>query len=469
MQRNRTKQKKNQQKSPSLSHTVTKKNDKEIVTAYALATDGKAIAKGEDQIIVFVKDLLPGEKGKVEIIKKKSNYKTAHLTKLDSDSAANYRVTPPCNYYELCGGCQLQHISPEIQSDFKLQWLFETLRRIGKWNDENITEAKNKIEIVYLKRENYRRRIRLHFDGKHLGFKQNNSNKVINISNCLITSKLINEKLEFIRKNLLKMVAELNQKHWECEIEITESDDNKVVMHIADVSTENTTYSKEILNKLQRNLEIIPEQNIILNHPELPKFKIKKQSFVQPHLDCIHYYYKYIYNNIYDFINKNKEKIDQFKAYDLYAGAGVFSGIPHFVGKQLALNINCVGVEGIPEAIESLNHNYKNFPVTGLTEDVDHFIEKQFQQKLQAPHSNEGIHLLILDPPRAGCSLANMQKIVELCAKNALVLYLACDPASFARDTRVLLEGGFKLNSLTLFDSFGHTTHYEVLGCFEKK
>ena len=61
-----------------------------------------------------------------------------------------------------------------------------------------------------------------------------------------------------------------------------------------------------------------------------------------------------------------------------------------------------------------------------------------------------------------------MQKIVEICAKNALILYLACDPASFARDSRVLLEGGFQLTNLTLFDSFGHTTHYEVLGCFEK-
>ncbi|MBX9838903.1 MAG: hypothetical protein K2X69_11400, partial [Silvanigrellaceae bacterium] len=72
------------------------------------------------------------------------------------------------------------------------------------------------------------------------------------------------------------------------------------------------------------------------------------------------------------------------------------------------------------------------------------------------------------DPPRSGCGIATMQKIVEICSKKALVLYLACDPASFARDTRVLLEGGFKIKNLSLFDSFGHTIHYEVLGCFEK-
>lgn len=466
MQRNRTKQK--AQHTSNHNHVIIKKNEKENITAYALSTDGKAIGRGEDQIVVFVPNLLPGEKAKVEVIKKKANYKIATLAKLET--SAPYRTTPPCQYNEHCGGCQLQHISPEFQSEFKLQWLFETLKRIGKWEVRHISEAERKIEIVYLRREHYRRRVRLHFDGKHLGFKQNSSNKVTDIKHCYISANKINQKIEFIRVNLLKIVTELNHKSWECEIEVTVSDDEKVILHIADLTINDKNLNKnELLKTLEKNLNIVSDQNISLKHPDLPKFKIKKQSFVQPHLDCIQYYYKYLSQNISAFIQKNKESITNFKAIDLYAGAGIFTGIPYFAGKPHKIEIDCLGVEGVPEAIDSLNNNYKNYPVRGITQDVDQFIEQQFQLKLQDPDNYSDFHILILDPPRAGCTIANMQKIVEICAKNTLVLYLACDPASFARDSRVLLEGGFKLTSLTLFDSFGHTTHYETLGCFEKK
>ena len=465
MQRNRSKQK--SLSKTSLSHTTAKKNDRETITAYGLATDGKAIAKGEDQIIVFVKDLLPGEKAKVEIIKKKSTYKIAILAKLET--TASFRSQAPCQYYESCGGCQLQHISPELQTNFKLKWFFETLKRIGKWNDSHFNKAEQILEIVYLKKEYYRRRIRLHFDGKNLGFKQSSSNKVTNISKCLISTELINHKIEFIRKNLLKCASLLENKHWECEIEVTESDDGKIIINIADIfNFEKTLQVGNIHKVIEKNLEINQDQHILIKHPDLQKFKLKKQSFVQPHINCIFHYYKYIKMSIDLFLKKNQFRIKNFITYDLYSGAGVFTGIPYFVGLKYNLKINCYGIEGIKEAIDSLNQNYKNLPVQGKTQNVDDFINEQFQLKSQDPNNYQGIHILILDPPRAGCSIVNMQKIVELCAKNSLILYLACDPASFARDSRVLLEGGFQLNNLTLFDSFGHTTHYEVLGCFEK-
>ncbi|MGY3804290.1 class I SAM-dependent RNA methyltransferase [Pigmentibacter ruber] len=465
MQRNRSKQK--SVSKSSLSHTVSKKNEREIITAYSLSTDGKAIAKGEDQIVVFVKDLLPGEKAKVEIIKKKSTYKLALVTKLES--TVSYRTIPPCQYYDLCGGCQLQHISSEFQSNFKLQWFFETLKRIGKWNDSHFLKAEQILEVVYLKKEYYRRRIRLHFDGKNLGFKQSSSNKVTNISNCLITTELINNKIEFIKKALLKCVSLLENKHWECEIEITESDDEKIIIHVADVfNFDKNLQISNIIKVIEKNLEINQDQHILIKHPDLQKFKLKKQSFIQPHINCIFHYYKYIKFSIDLFLKKYQFRIQNFITYDLYSGAGVFTGIPYFAGLQYNLKINCYGIEGIKEAIESLNQNYKNLPVQGKTQNVDDFIQEQFENKTKDPNNYHGIHILILDPPRSGCTITNMQKIVEICAKNALILYLACDPASFARDSRVLLEGGFQLTNLTLFDSFGHTTHYEVLGCFEK-
>ena len=452
-------------------HNTQKKYEKETITAFTISTDGRAIGRSADNVVVFIKDMLPEETAKVEIISKKSNYKNAILSKIEV--ASPNRVTPPCIYTSQCGGCQLQHISQNMQTEYKTKWFLETLKRIGKWNDSFIKESEKIISVVFLKREHYRRRVRLHFDGKNLGFKESSSNKVTDIEHCLITSLKINDKIKIIKENLLKSFKEIHEKKIaqkiECEIEATESDDGKVILHLASFSLESLNDRDKCIKIFEKNLEINNEQGIHLKHPELPRFKIKKQSFVQPHMDCIKFYYQHMQESVDSFFNKfSKNQNEKILAWDLYSGSGVFTSLPYFSGKRHNLNVECLGIEGIKEAIESLNYNHKNFPIQGHTQDVENFIESQFQLKITDANNYIGASVIILDPPRSGCSISTMQKIVEVCGKKALILYLACDPASFARDTRVLLEGGFKLKNLSLFDSFGFTTHYEVLGCFEK-
>lgn len=467
----------NRQKSFQNNYTqqnIQKKFEKETITTFALSTDGRAIGRSIDNVIVFIKDMLPEETAKIEIISKKSNYKNAIVSKIEI--ASPHRVTPPCIYMNHCGGCQLQHISQDIQTEYKTKWFFETLKRIGKWNESFIKESEKMISIVFLRREYYRRRVRFHFDGKNLGFKESGSNKVTEIGHCLITSQNINNKIKFIKESLLKSLKEIQEKNFskkiECEIEATESDDGKIILHLANFSVEPELDKNKCIKILEKNLEINNEQGIHLRHPELSRFKIKKQSFIQPHVDCIKLYHQHMQECIDTFLKKFRNnasnKTEKLNAWDLYSGAGVFTSLPYFSGKRHNLEVECIGIEGIKEAIESLNNNHKNYPIQGHVQDVENFIESQFQLKLSNTNQFVGVNIIILDPPRAGCSISTMQKIVEVCSKKALIIYLACDPASFARDTRVLLEGGFKLKNLSLFDSFGHTIHYEVLGCFEK-
>ncbi|KAB8033786.1 class I SAM-dependent RNA methyltransferase [Fluviispira multicolorata] len=449
------------------------KHEKETLTSYALSTDGKAIARGEDGIIVFIKDMLENETAKVEIINKKSNYKNAIINKIESPSP--HRVTPPCKFTDRCGGCQLQHVSPEVQSELKSRWFFETLKRIGKWDSANINSAEKLLSLIFLKQEHYRRRVRFHFNGKELGFRGSHSNRIVDIDHCLIASLKINEKISFLKDNLIKAFKEIQEKKFgklmECEIELTECDDEKVVLNIADFQVDQDPNKEICLTIIEKYLTIQNEQIIHLKHSELPRFRLKKQSFIQPHLDCIQLYYQHIKENTDDFfknIIKNKQDKNQFIAWDLYSGAGIFSPLPYFSGKRFNVDVQCFAVEGIKDAIDSLNINCKNLPVAGIVNDVEVFVDQEFKKKLDPLTQFKDIDIIILDPPRAGAGIEIMQKIVELCSKKSLVMYLACDPASFARDTRVLLEGGFRLKSLNLFDAFGHTIHYEVLGCFER-
>lgn len=443
------------------------------VQAQSLATDGSAIARGDDGIVVFVKQMLPTEKAIVKITTQKATYKKAALLKLEQRS--DQRVQPACVYYDQCGGCQIQHIQPERQMQYKLQWFIETLRRIGKWEENDWRQAEKTCSAVTLKSDHYRRRIRLHFNGKALGFRKQESHHIVPIKHCLITAQGLNDQLSSIAEKLAKIFATLAGKVSECEIEVTQGDDEKIIYHLAHMQCQSDKAKKEFEDFFIKEFKIQKDQMLALQHPDLGKFKIRPQSFVQPHEHSIASYCQHIKSCFSDHLSQwcTDKKFDKTKSmlcWDLYAGSGFFTSLAYLAGKDLGLNIQSIGIEGICEAIESLKKKHKGLPVDGLCQDVTKFIDAQFdsycdpaqKQNMQRPS------LVILDPPRSGAGIQNMQKLVELCEQRALVLYLACDGASFARDTSILLEGGFKLKNLFLFDAFAQTVHYEVLGCFER-
>ena len=68
---------------------------------------------------------------------------------------------------------------------------------------------------------------------------------------------------------------------------------------------------------------------------------------------------------------------------------------------------------------------------------------------------------VVLDPPRAGAGAKVVESLVNL--KPAHIIYVACDPVSFARDLKQLVVGGYRLNSLRAFDLFPHTHHIETV------
>jgi 23S rRNA (uracil1939-C5)-methyltransferase len=431
---------------------------------------------------VFVEDLLPEETATIKIHAKKSTYKRATVVHRENESVI--RGKPPCPYYAACGGCQLQHLKEDKQVDIKVQWFFETLKRIGKWDSEDIKKTEKNFSVVYLKQSHYRRRIRLHFDGKDLGFHQRESHQIVSIKSCYLARPLINEKITFIKSKLPALYPELlkiaSVSQLEFDVELTESDEEKIIINVVNFQTKFSNLKEEILQQLKvellKNFGTAEDQLIHMKHPMLGRFKFKKESFVQPHYRVIDSYFQNITNCVHSFYEKFLKSISQskqssktlpmpFYAWDLYSGSGIFSCIPYFIGLKFNITVQTTAVEGVQEAIDSLMVNYKNIPVDGVVQDVSDFIDDKFNSvRTEGGQAN----IIILDPPRSGVGIPNMQKLVEVCAHEACVLYLACDPASYARDTQILLEGGFQNHQTILFDAFGQTNFYEVLGFFTR-
>ena len=138
-------------------------------------------------------------------------------------------------------------------------------------------------------------------------------------------------------------------------------------------------------------------------------------------------------------------------ALDVYCGAGLFSA---FLAPKVA---RLVGIELSPEACEDFAANLDEF---------DHVELYQGPAEEVLPALEIEAGLVVVDPPRSGLDRAVLQALVRLAAP--LLIYVSCDPATLARDTRRLLEGGYRLQQVTPFDLFPQTYAIESISVFVK-
>src|SRR5215467_3613411 len=91
------------------------------------------------------------------------------------------------------------------------------------------------------------------------------------------------------------------------------------------------------------------------------------------------------------------------------------------------------------------------------------FVEGQVDASLQG--SDLKPHVVVLDPPRAGCGVKTVERIIPLGAQR--IVYVSCNPTTFAREAEILSKHNYELSRLTLLDQFPNTYHIETVGLFE--
>ncbi len=143
---------------------------------------------------------------------------------------------------------------------------------------------------------------------------------------------------------------------------------------------------------------------------------------------------------------------------DLFCGTGTISQLLSKAGFS-----EVIGVDIEPKAIENAQENARRNAINNLTffaTDVGKFL-------LEQPQYQHQLHVLMMDPPRAGIAPKTLRKVMDLQAN--FIVYISCNPATFARDTETLEANGYALEKWSLIDQFPHTSHVEVLGRFKKR
>lgn len=142
---------------------------------------------------------------------------------------------------------------------------------------------------------------------------------------------------------------------------------------------------------------------------------------------------------------------------DLFCGTGTISQLL----KKAGFN-EVIGVDIEPKAIENAKENAARNQIENITffaTDVGKFL-------LEQPQYQNQLKVLMMDPPRAGIAPKTLRKVMDLNAQ--YIVYISCNPATFARDTETMEANGYALEKWSLIDQFPHTSHVEVLGRFRK-
>ena len=158
-----------------------------VVTIESLGNNGDGIGRHEGKV-VFVPFTLPGEMVRVKATTRKKSYLRA--LKLETLQSADERQTPPCPYFERCGGCEWQHVPYALQLETKVEQLADVLVRIGQLNAPDIS-AIVASDLPY----HYRNRIQGTVRNGQFHYRQRGSNKLIAIEQCAIAEQAINRRL----------------------------------------------------------------------------------------------------------------------------------------------------------------------------------------------------------------------------------------------------------------------------------
>ena len=403
---------------------------------------------------LFVEGALPGEVCDVAVHQSKNRFQRGRVSKVHQASAL--RRTPFCSYVSQCGGCQNQHVASEDLLRLKQQAISELMQRVGGIDTLPWQAPLNS------KEQGYRRKARLAIDAQkkgslHLGFRGQN-NRVIDIEQCPVLTSVLSGMMPKLRA----VVAQLAQPKALGHVSLIDAEPQPlVVMRVTrDLSNADrklladwaqTQGTRLVLESAKNQFELL---NGDCTEPVQSYFTLEDGSRLG-----------FMPN---DFVQVNGEMNQRMiaqalewlspsaddRVLDLYCGMGNFS-LP------LARVCHSVtGVEGVDEMVQRAGDNAR---ANGLDNARFEQMDLNRDASLEVL-ARQRWDLILLDPARAG-AFELMAQLPKLSAKK--ILYVSCNPATFARDAAELVKSQYGLTRIGLMDMFPGTSHTEVMALFE--
>ena len=436
-----------------------------------LAFDGKSVAH-RDGKVVFLKGGLPGETVEAEIVQSRRRYDKALVHRVIKKS--EHRIEARCTHIGQCGGCTWQDLAYEQQLLFKHKQVVDCLERLGGFKDIEVEPLlgvaepfwyRNKMEFSFHVDEDDSLRLGLHERGRF--------DRIFDLSKCYLQSELSNQVVAWVRSFAVdNAIPAYNVKTHEGYLRflvirqtartdqlmvnlVTNQGDfpdvDKLVAELTAAVPQVTTIVHNRTGKVS-NVAVGESEEILFGpgyiEEELSgrRFVIRANSFFQTNsLQA-----EKLYNIAFDMLDPQPDE----RILDLFCGAGT-------IGILLADKVaEVLGVELVEDAVEAASRNAALNDIDNISFFCGHV--RDFLK--QTPREQLGQPTVIVDPPRAGLHPKAVKRIIEMQPEK--LLYISCNPATFARDAKLFTQAGYTLPLVRPVDMFPHTMHIELVGRF---
>lgn len=416
-----------------------------IVQELGQSGDGVVIADNQRLYIPYA---TPGDEVFLELnLTKKNRYQVAHyeITK----QGENYSK-PPCPHYGVCGSCQLQHLGDITYRQFKRQKIIKPLIFEGFKNPDPLVLEPIVLPPGLRRRANFN--FRCHSKGVELGYHKYHSYELLTLESCHI---LRPEIVDFM-KPLLTILGETFPAGLEGEVFITAAHNGLDVNVEVRDKTPLTLEQRELWGKFashqnlcrlivtlkgKEDFTLIREMPFVL-FDDIP-VESSCRGFLQPSFEAD----QQLTSIVCSLLSESCSRIA-----DLFCGRGTLS-LP------LSRFARVDGYEMDEPALTALKNaaDKSQRPITTFYRDL-----------FKTPLKDEELKLydvIVVDPPRAGA----IEQTQALASSNVpTLIYVSCNPLTFARDARILVEGGYTMDKIQPLDQFRWTVHVEAIARFTK-
>jgi 23S rRNA (uracil1939-C5)-methyltransferase len=435
----------------------------QIPTAHieSLDHEGRGVAHVDGKA-VFIAGALPRELVQYQPSRKKKNFETATLVKILR--ASTERIVPRCNFYDLCGGCVMQHVDPSLQVAAKQRVLEDNFARIGKVVPERI------LPPIYAAQWQYRHRARLSVNyvakkgGVLVGFREKKSSYVADMHSCEVLAGGVGRMIDPLREVLSTL--DMRDRVPQIEVAVGEAVTALVLRLLEPLTSSDETKLKTFADahKIQWWAQVKGPDTAVPWYPlDAPLL-----TYLLPEFDLELNFRPTEFTQVNHAVNRLMVR----RAMDLLAPApgetvaDLFCGLGNFSLPIARLGANVIGVEGSESLVQRATDNATR---NGLSHASKFFAADLYTDQETAMKKIPPVSKMLIDPPRDGalevCKLLGPDVRPEL----KRIVYVACSPGTLARDAGLLVHThGFTLKAAGVVNMFPHTGHVESIAVFER-
>ncbi|MEC5386208.1 23S rRNA (uracil(1939)-C(5))-methyltransferase RlmD [Uliginosibacterium sp. H3] len=429
-----------------------------VATIESLDHEGRGIAHVEGKAI-FIEGALPGETVEYSSYRKRERFEQATTTRVIKHSAQ--RAEPRCKFFDLCGGCSLQHAELGAQVAAKQRVMEDALKHIGKVPVGSIYPP------IYGPAWGYRYRGRIGIrmvpskGGVLIGFHEKKSSYIVDMTSCEVLPPHVSDVLIPLRR----LIASLSSPDRIPQVELAVGDDRTVLVlrNLLPFTAKDKALllafgEQHALHMWQQPGAPETARPLRAGEPDhlyftLPEFnlalKFKPTDFTQ--------------------VNVHINRLLVRRAMQLLQPqpgeriADLFCGLGNFTLPIARSGARVVGVEGSAALVERAAENARE---NGLSDLADFSVANLFEVTPESLRALGALDKMLIDPPREG-AIALVKALGDDAPRR--IVYVSCNPATLARDAAVLVrEKGYVMRGAGVANMFPHTSHVESIALFER-